>query len=372
MSHIIPKRVTMFELFYDLVFVYAIAKIAGMLHLSAEHAHLSWTTYAMFVAVCVIIMQIWQYQSVYINKYGKETISDMVGLCVTMFGAVFVANSINTTWQSTFVPFNFFMGVMSASIALQFILAHRRDRHSQQAHDAKVFIGILLLQATTAFISLLFGYEIGIWIAMAGYGISALIPTLLRSKMHAETLNFPHLAERTGLITIIIFGELMVHITEYFDVQNITALPAIIFTSVVLMFGTYVLCVERMMNHHQLRKGFLLMYAHFLVMIGLLTAVSAWGYGLVPEVARSTMATLMIGGLGLFYVSMYALSAYFVKPCRLTPATQLWLFATFVLAAVAMWISKDMDAYAFNLAILALAAVHFLTMWRVSKLSRAS
>ena len=71
MKEIIAKRVSMSELFYDLIFVYAISKITAMIHHPVSGS-LPLFSYFEFVIVVIIVMQIWLYQALYINRFGKS------------------------------------------------------------------------------------------------------------------------------------------------------------------------------------------------------------------------------------------------------------------------------------------------------------
>ena len=359
MSEIIAKRVTMLELFFDLVFVCAISRIAHMLqHL--EHGRLDWSIYVMFLSVCVTILGVWFYQSVYINKYGQESMADTIGLCVTMFGAIYTATSINTEWHTTFYTFNFSMAIMCASMAFQFYNAHRRL--GQAASDALHFCYTLAVQTMIILISLALGFTIGIWIAMLSYVFTIIIwPLIAKNLFSPHNINFPHLVERSSLITIILFGEMIVTIVNYFDPQHITPLPALIFTGVVFLFGCYVYCVEYLMDHHQITRGFMVMYPHFLIFVGILTLLSGWSYDLLPEVSEVLVAEMLILGLSLFLGGTYCLSVYFKKNITLNPQRMYSLLTVTLLAFVGIWFGQiQWNLYLVNACIAGLAISHFL------------
>ncbi|OYS01638.1 hypothetical protein CBF63_09105 [Lactobacillus johnsonii] len=56
----------MFELFFDLVFVYAISRITAMIH-HPVNGGIPLTTFLEFLLVVVVVMEIWLYQVVYFN-----------------------------------------------------------------------------------------------------------------------------------------------------------------------------------------------------------------------------------------------------------------------------------------------------------------
>ena len=62
---IIAKKVSMMELFYDLIYVFAVGKITEMIH----HPHngvIDMITYIKFCAGCIIILTLWFQQTIYI------------------------------------------------------------------------------------------------------------------------------------------------------------------------------------------------------------------------------------------------------------------------------------------------------------------
>ena len=88
LKKIIAKPVGMFELFYDLVFVYAISRITAMIH-HPVNGSIPLVTFLQFLLVVIVVMQIWLYQVIYFNRYSKNRFLDIGG-------SVYLANNINT------------------------------------------------------------------------------------------------------------------------------------------------------------------------------------------------------------------------------------------------------------------------------------
>lgn len=63
---IVAKPVSMFELFFDLVFVYAISRITAMINHPVNRG-IPLTTFLEFLLVVVVVMEICLYQVVYFN-----------------------------------------------------------------------------------------------------------------------------------------------------------------------------------------------------------------------------------------------------------------------------------------------------------------
>lgn len=72
MSNLIKhKRVEYSELFYDLVFVYAISKTTALIH-HLHHGVLSLDAIFGFLMTLLVLVNSWMIQTVYTNRYGKE------------------------------------------------------------------------------------------------------------------------------------------------------------------------------------------------------------------------------------------------------------------------------------------------------------
>lgn len=67
----------MLELFYDLIFVYAISRITMMIHHPIDGS-LPPRIYVEFIIVVIFVLQIWLYQIVYINRFGTSRAVDTV------------------------------------------------------------------------------------------------------------------------------------------------------------------------------------------------------------------------------------------------------------------------------------------------------
>ena len=67
------KRVEFSELFYDLVFVFAISKATTLI----DHLHngiLTWNSFLDFFMAVLVLTDSWMIQTVYTNRYGKNSL----------------------------------------------------------------------------------------------------------------------------------------------------------------------------------------------------------------------------------------------------------------------------------------------------------
>ncbi len=107
----LAKKVSLMELFYDLLFVYAIAKMTGQIH-HLHHGILVWGDFRSFLIILASLLMIWMYQTLYNNLLGQDTFKDRVLMAIKMFFIFYVANSINADFRQTFVSYNLAEGAI--------------------------------------------------------------------------------------------------------------------------------------------------------------------------------------------------------------------------------------------------------------------
>ena len=297
----------MFELFFDLVFVYAISRITAMIH-HPVNGGIPLATFLEFSLVVVVVMEIWLYQVVYFNRYSKNNFLDIAGLVLNMFTAVYLANNINTEWRITFHYFNIAMVVMIATIFCQYLFT--------SVNDKREFLFILGIEFFLVILGLILGYSIGIYFCIAAYIIGLILPIFLWEKFKAERVNFPHLVERVSLIVIIAFGEAIVNLANYFNSKTPLMYAAFLFLSLVLMFASYVLLSDKIINHHQFSRGFVLMYSHIAIVISVLLMPVDALYLNNKNVDRKFLYGLIAVTIVLYYFSLIVNQVYSKKVCR--------------------------------------------------------
>lgn len=307
MGKIIAKRVSMLELFYDLIFVYAIARITMMIH-HPVNGGLPVKNYLEFVIVVIFVMQIWLYQTLYINRFGTSRLIDTIGLLISMFAATYLANNINTEWRLTFYTFNISVALTIANLIGQFYFGS--DRRPGKMQDLWAFLITLSLEFIFLIVGLLIGYRYGIYLCTIGALIGFLMPVVMYKMFKPEQVNFPHLVERLSLIIIITFGETLVNITHYFKGTIYSPLPIVIFIGVAALFGVYTLLVERFLNHHQYTRGFIAMYTHVVMIISLLSITAGTIYMANDDVSRLFLSSFVAINLIIFYACVWLYGAY--------------------------------------------------------------
>ena len=87
------KPVELIELFYDLIFVYAISKLTALI---SEPVNGVIAPYGFFTYIITsfVILQAWLYFTNYVNRYGEWEWYDYILVCVNMIAVIYMANTI--------------------------------------------------------------------------------------------------------------------------------------------------------------------------------------------------------------------------------------------------------------------------------------
>lgn len=330
LKKIIAKPVGMFELFYDLVFVYAISRITAMIH-HPVNGSIPLVIFLQFLLVVIVVMQIWLYQVIYFNRYSKNRFLDIGGLVLNMFVAVYLANNINTEWQITFHYFNIAMAAMILILFCQYLFV-KADNNDKQA-----FLIILGIEFILIILGLIIGYPVGIYFCISGYIVGFILPLFLKGMFKAERVNFPHLVERVSLIVIIAFGEAIVNLTSYFNSKTPLVYAAFLFLSLVLMFASYVVLSDELIDHHQISKGFILMYSHIAIVVAILLSTVAILYLQVQNINKTFLFFLIIFAMALYYFSLAINQVYNKSECRFSIRNLLTFLLIFALGVSYLW-----------------------------------
>ena len=64
------KKVELIELFYDLIYVYAISRLTMLIE-EPEGGIIPLSGFFRYLVVCFVILQAWLYLTNYVNRYGR-------------------------------------------------------------------------------------------------------------------------------------------------------------------------------------------------------------------------------------------------------------------------------------------------------------
>lgn len=130
------KRVSLIELFYDLVFVYMISRATSLIHY-LHHGVISPNTFIIFALVIIVFINSWMIQMVFTNRYGESSWTNVTFTFVDMAIVLYMSNVFLATFNQDLRTFFFAAGLLSLTLCLQYLIVYFRstsfDRQISQA-----------------------------------------------------------------------------------------------------------------------------------------------------------------------------------------------------------------------------------------------
>jgi low temperature requirement protein LtrA len=310
------RRVTWLELFYDLVFVAAVAQVGQPL--SADYTPESLVRYTVLF---VLIWWAWMGNTVFATRFGSDDVVQRSLTVVQIFAvAAMAANATDALDSRSSAGFAAAYGVLRLFLVAQYARARRIERARSLAtryftgHGIAAVLWIVsaLAPAPDRFLiwTLAFVIDLGTpWIAVKH---SAEVPP-----------DAAHLPERFGLFTLILLGESVVAIMQGMESQeywSVTAASAA-FLGMVLIFAIWWLYFEvvsgaaeqHVRTHRDAVRFHIWSYAHLPLYIG----IAAAGVGVERIVEHQGSAAphaadapLLIGALVAIAAAMTVIGVF--------------------------------------------------------------
>ena len=147
----LTKRVTMIELFYDLVFAYMISQATSLIH-HLSHGTVSPISFLIFAVVVIVFINSWMVQSVFTNRFGSSSWTDIAFYFVDMMILLYMTNSFGNTSSENMTTFFMAASLLSLPLLLQYLIVYFKADYQADKDIAKVFSGILLFRTLTLLI----------------------------------------------------------------------------------------------------------------------------------------------------------------------------------------------------------------------------
>lgn len=298
------------ELFYDLIFVYCISVITGVCH---DHPgdFLDLSTYLGYLLPLLIVLQVWFYTTLLLNRYGSRSASDYVCLFVNMFLLYYLASTIGGKTQYDYFTFDVAWALILANFIVHWSI--KRFCYSNIDDDDRKIIDrsviVLVLQLVLVCVALLLQGDLGRYIAIGALLVG--IAAWGRGGVYErKPSRFDHVAERCALLIIVTFGETVVTVATYVQEGMSLFFPALVFVLVVGMFLIYIYEYENMLDHQSKASGLGYMTVNAWVVVVVSNLTVALEFMPDPEVAHLPKNLFLTAGLVLYLLTSFAITRY--------------------------------------------------------------
>ena len=304
------KRVEFSELFYDLVFVFAISKATALIH-PLHSGVLAWDSLLDFFISVLVIINSWMIQTIYTNRYGTNSLFNMVIMFINMGLMLFISNMIGYNWQQWFYYTCWAVGTLTLTLFFQYLVQFFRESTDNADRESiKGFLWITGLQTLGVYLAALFPVYVGVYIFIASILLTFIVPIFLISKDEHFQVNLPHLIERVSLLVIITFGEMVIGLVSFFTVADFSIYSVLNFVIMLSLFLFYFGEFDHAIDEGSNQKGLFLIYSHYPIFIGLMLMTVSMGFLLNPEANLLVAISLFYIGIGLFQAAVLANGPY--------------------------------------------------------------
>jgi low temperature requirement protein LtrA len=308
------RHATWLELFFDLVFVVAIAKLAHFLH-----AHLDWTGIASFAILFVPVWWLWIDFSYYADQFDVERGFYRLIMLGVMFGTIVLAQTIPEALQDGSAQF------ASAYAALRSIIVGLYFQAWRLVPESRELTARYTISFTISLILWLMSIVLPPPARFFLWGVALLVEISNGPITYATIRSVPvqvsHMDERFGLFVIIVLGEAIVSVAsgvseiQWQWQEILTAIGG--FVTAVGLWWLYFECAEDSVINQALRsnqklallRSYVYGYSHLLVFagivasgVGIQSAIEGADAGPLNAVTR----IVLCGGICLYAIGLTA------------------------------------------------------------------
>lgn len=117
----------------------------------------------------LVLVNSWMIQTVYTNRYGKNSLFNMTVMFVNMAMLLLISNMITNDWQSYFHTFCWTVGTLTLTLFLQYLVEYfRKSTTPANRNSIKGFLWMTGLRTLAVYIAALLPIHVGIYVYMLG------------------------------------------------------------------------------------------------------------------------------------------------------------------------------------------------------------
>ena len=301
------RHATWLELFFDLVFVFAIAELAHVLH-----SELSWSTIGSFVGLFIPIWWLWIDYSYYADQFDVEQGIYRLTILGVMLGLVIMALTIDDVLHGHSERFAIIYSTLRLVIIGLYTQAWRSVAESRE------LTARYILSFSVAFllwvVSIAVPAPARFWLWAIALAIEISNGPITYATIRSVPTQNSHMDERFGLFVIIVLGEAMVSVATGVD-QTDWQWPTVVagisgFIMAVSLWWMYFERADENTINRALRGGRLALfrayiygYSHLLAFMGIVATGVGVQFAIEAVAGHSfqfEQQTVLYGGLTLF------------------------------------------------------------------------
>ncbi|QNF29886.1 low temperature requirement protein A [Metabacillus elymi] len=299
------KKVTWLELFYDLLFVAAVAAATHvLLHVEDGYIHVEYLI--KFVLIFIPIWWAWVGQTMFVNRFGQDLFHQRIFLILQMFFVLIMTSSLSVDFDPYYLSFLIGYIGLRAVTAIQYLIVQRIEKGTRK--KAALFFGrYFWIGIIISLFSVFFDSWIRYAVLYAGIIIDIIIPILGRKYLVKVPTNTAHLLERFGLFSIILFGEALISTLAVIQPNqgnwNSIGFSVISFILIISMWWQYFDNVDKKVDKSVQTAGQTIIYGHLFILMSLSMIAASIRLLYLHEVHYSFILYFAFGSVMLYFLS---------------------------------------------------------------------
>lgn len=318
------KKVEYIELIYDLIFVYIIGRNNSLIH-HTKDGFIPADMFLTYLLTTLIVLQVWYYTTVFINRYGTNGAAEYVMLFINMYLLYYMADSTTASWRDQYNRYNIAWAMILLNIAVQYFLKLRKCPGSHSLLRQHILFNIVLLasEAAVVLLSIPLYHATGLPLSPIAMVAGVLITLTLGSRYSKRIpVDFGHLSERVMLYVVFTFGEMIIGIAGYFSgeftLRNVyfSLMGFLIVAGLFLIYGYY---YDHVIDREQCTNGVGYMMIHILLITMLNNITAALEFMREPEVDEVRKNAFLVISFVLYFTFLFLTLCFaksYHKPSR--------------------------------------------------------
>ncbi|MEP3248504.1 MAG: low temperature requirement protein A [Sneathiella sp.] len=278
------RSATWLELFFDLVFVVAIAKAAHILQ-HAHDGHIGAEAYLKYILIMIPIWWAWTGNTLFANRFDRDDTLQKLLSFAQMFCITLLAANISTDFDAHYRPFLLSYAAIRFLTVVMYVRISLRSAETRPVSNFLSFafsIGILVSLG-----SLFFDGPLRYIFLYGGIGLDMILPLIGRRFLKQAPVHAHHLPERFGLLSIILLGESVLSLSNSFENLSWTPLSLTMATGSFIMacslWWLYFNNMDRHIMGKKLGTGQSVIYSHLFIYSGLGGIAAMIRFAVLPE-----------------------------------------------------------------------------------------
>jgi low temperature requirement protein LtrA len=304
------RHATWLELFFDLVFVAAIAQLASSLQNDTTVAGL-----ARFAGLFLVVWWVWLTLTTYADRFGTSDRFHLAAMLAAMLLGVGLAASAPEAFHGDTTPFAVAYVLVKCEQLVLFERARRQSEEARALYGGRVAVGLFSAACWIASLAVEGPARYALW--AVAIGVEIVMPWLTIKAARRAPLNVWHLPERFGLFSIIVLGESVARLVDATTQRpwspQLCVVLAAAFGTIAAMWWISFNAIDHAAVRRGRRPTLVYMYTQLPMVAGIAAAsaglhraiLAAAGPGSIPAAPRAAI----YGGVGLYLLSAAVLPA---------------------------------------------------------------